>query len=216
MGWVQRLVEGLKNVVFGLSPVKLVAIAVLFILALVAMIVPIVTGFANAYYAYLVLGGLTIALFITRTIEPWEWGIEVYHLITFSVAFVFGPLVALAMNGVSFLFFPITQAMGRDWLHYMTKTLMGPAIQVIILGISAVFAGLLGIYAREAVMRDLPFYYLLSIIISDTTVGSVLRKMFTPLNETRMGIYAVIGLTFNYFLITKFGVGFIGFLEGLK
>jgi len=216
MGWLHRLDEGLKRVVFRLSPLQIFVVVAFLLLGLGIVIVSLVTEITRAYYAYFVLAGIALALFITRTIEPWEWGIELYNLINFCVAFVFGPVFALLLNFVTFLLFPVTQAMGRDWLHYMTKTLIGPMLQLVILAISGIAAGLLGIYAREAVLKNLTFYYMLVIVISDTLFGGVLRKMFTPLNETRIAIYSGIDLTFNYFFISKFGLGFILFLEGLK
>lgn len=216
MGWRHQLGEGLKRIVFGLSTLQILGVVAILLLGLGVAVVSMVTELTKAYYAYFVLAGIALALFITRTIEPWEWGIELYNLINFSVAFVFGPVLALFMNFVTFLLFPVTQAMGKDWLHYMTKTLIGPMIQLVILAISGIVAGLLGIYAREAVLGNLVFYYMLVVIISDTLFGGVLRKTFTPLNGTRIAIYSGIDLTMNYFFISKFGLGFILFLEGLK
>ncbi len=85
MGWLHQLGEDLKRIVFGLSTLQILGVVAILLLGLGVAVVSMVTELTRAYYAYFVLAGIALALFITRTIEPWEWGIELYNLINFSV-----------------------------------------------------------------------------------------------------------------------------------
>lgn len=213
----KNIKKRLADKIFRLSATKLAGIAFVGILVIVLMIYNLfLRDTPKSLELYAVFFAIGAALFITRSIEPWEWGIEIYHILIFGVALEFGILIPLILNIATLLLVPVHQMMEHPYKHYLTKSLPGPIIQSSILFITTIAFGLMGKYAYQAVMSNMVLYYMATLIIADYLIGNILRKTFTPLEPFRLIIYSTIGLAFNYYLITNHGPAFIGFLHSLK
>jgi len=211
-----ELGKRVKNWVFGAGTAELLAL--FFAVAVLAglFVYGLIASASKTLELYAVMLAIGVALFITRSIEPWEWGIEMYHILIFGVALEFGLLVPTVLNIATLLLVPVHQMMDHPYKHYLVKSLPGPMIQSGILLITTLIFGLMGKYMYNAVTGNIVFYYLLTITFADYFIGNILRKTFTPLEPFRLLIYSTMGFAFNYYLITNYGAGLIAYLHALR
>ncbi len=206
----------IKNWIFRFEAVEFLALfSVVAVIAFFA-VYALLASASKTIEIYAVLLTITAALFITRSIEPWEWGIEIYHMLIFGVALEFGLLIPVVLNIATFLMVPVHQMIEHPYKHYLVKSLPGPMIQSAILLITTVIFGLMGKYMYNEVAGNIVPYYLLTITFADYMIGNIFRKTFTPLEPFRLLIYSTMGFAFNYYLITNYGTGFVSYLHALK
>jgi len=206
----------IKNWMFRFEAVELLALFVIAAVIAFFAAYALLAGASKTIEIYAVLLTITAALFITRSIEPWEWGIEIYHILIFGVALEFGLLIPMVLNIATFLMVPVHQMIEHPYKHYLVKSLPGPMIQSAILLITTVIFGLMGKYMYNEAAGNMVPYYLATITFADYAIGNILRKTFTPLEPFRLLIYSTMGFAFNYYLITNYGAGFVSYLHALK
>jgi len=205
-----ELAERAKERIFGMSAtsILLLVIAVFFALAatLVAIVATIPPESTLVRYPAFVI--LLLALFISRTIEPWQWGLEVYQITIFTMALTFGMTAALLATLVTFLMFPISWSIETPYDFYLTKNYIGPIVQTAVLFFISVIGGLLGTFAYESTVANFTYYYLGTLVFSDMLIGNYLRFKITPLPIYRIAVYSLIVLVVNYQLALN-GSGYL-------
>jgi hypothetical protein len=163
---------------------------------------------------YLFFSVLFTTLVLSRYLDFWEYGLELYNFFIFSLAFVYGPLVGIAVSLGFFLPIPVLQ-IKRFGGHHATKTLQGPFIQSVGMVIISIIGGLGGLFASSFVMANLILVSHTAIIFGDYIIGNILRIKITPLKWDRILVYTMLSGVINYQVFTAFGISFIQFLQAL-
>ena len=163
---------------------------------------------------YLFFSVLFTTLVLSRYLDFWEYGLELYNFFIFSLAFVYGPLVGIAVSLGSFLPIPLLQ-IKRFGGHHATKTLQGPFIQSVGMIIISLIGGFGGLFAGSFVLANLILVSHTAIILGDYIIGNFLRIKITPLKWDRILVYTMLSGVINYQVFTAFGISFIQFLSAL-
>lgn len=93
---------------------------------------------------YLFLIAILITISISRTLQLWEYGIQVYHFLLFWFAFVYGIVPGLAMVFLSLFF--VMYFVFYIPKHYLIHTMLGPILTTITLSAIVLVAGLGAIF----------------------------------------------------------------------
>lgn len=202
-----EIAERAKEKIFGMSAATILILLLAAFIALAATLAAIVATIPPEspvirYPAFLIL---ILALFISRTIEPWQWGIEIYQITIFTMALTFGMATALAVTVLTFLMFPISWTIETPYDFYLTKNYIGPMVQTIVLFFISIIGGLLGMFAYESAAANFIYYYMGTLLFSDMLAGNYLRFKITPLPVYRIAVYSLIVLIVNYQLALNGG-----------
>jgi len=186
------------------------------------LLLPLLLVLGSAFFFFALLGPslvkylffsvLFTTLVLSRYLDFWEYGLELYNFFIFSLAFVYGPLAGIAISLASFLPIPLLQ-IKRFGGHHATKTLQGPFIQSVGMIIISILGGLGGLFASSFVLANLILFSHAAIILGDYIIGNILRVKITPLKWDRILVYTMLSGVINYQVFTAFGVSFIQFLQ---
>lgn len=156
----------------------------------------------------LALLGITI---FSRSIEAWQFGVEIHHFILFGLAYTFGVWWALA-------FVVLTSAANIFMVlfvhsHMFIHTMLGPMLQTLDMMIVAIFAGIYGAISGSFG----PDTVLLATVI--ITIGTATEKIlcyrFAGVDLGRLSTATVVATLVNYNELIYLGPGYIALLNSL-
>jgi len=187
----------------------LVLVPVLLLMALLFLIL-ILAPYDILRRAMVILALLGITIF-SRSIEAWQFGVEIHHFILFGLAYTFGVWWALA-------FVILTSAANIFMVlfvrsHMFIHTMLGPMLQTLDMLFVAIAAGIYGAisgsFGPDTVLAA-------TVII---TIGTAMEKLlcyrFAGVDLGRLSTATVVAILVNYNELMYLGPGYILLLNSL-
>ncbi len=138
-----------------------------------------------------------ILVVISRSIQLWEWGLEIYGILTFWVAYEYGLVTGLYFTIFSSI---IVMAIALSALHhFLNHSFAGPFFQSIDLLIVTLLGGIAGYVTHPAI--ETLIVVALGCVVVGRTVQSFLSNMFIGLPWVRLIPGIVISVMVNYNLL---------------
>jgi len=161
---------------------------------------------------YVVFIALFLAILVSRMLRVWEWGVEVFHFLTFCLTFVYGFLFGATFTIVLSLALLYTLSAPRA--HYLTYGTVSILIQSFGIFVNVLLAGALSVIAHAAVLSNLPFFGTAIVFIA-LLFDKFLTNRFVGIDWGRLSVSLLVGFVLNYNLFMLSGADIIGFLSQL-
>lgn len=141
--------------------------------------------------------GLFVLVVISRSLQLWEWGLEVYGITTFWIAYNYGLTTGLIFTIVSSI---VVLAIALAAIHhFLNHSFAGPFFQSIDLMIVTILGGIAGYFTHPAI--ETLIVVALGCVVVGRTVQSFLSNMFIGLPWLRLIPGVFITVMVNYKLL---------------
>jgi len=144
-----------------------------------------------------VLLAVFILVIISRSIQLWEWGLEVYGIATFWVAYEYGLTIGLYFTIFSSV--AVIAIALAAMHHFLNHSFAGPFFQSIDLMIVTILGGIAGYFTHPAIGTLI--IVALGCVVVGRTVQSFLSNMFIGLPWLRLIPGIFISVMVNYKLL---------------
>ncbi len=164
---------------------------------------------AEVYSRYAAFALVFLAILLSRMLRVWEWGVEVFHFLTFCVTFAygffFGSVIALVMSVAMVYLLSAPRA------HYLTYGTVSILIQSFGIFVNIVLTGALSFIAPGISVQ----YSGTAVVLVALFFDKLLTHRFVGIDLGRLSVSLLVGVVLNYNLFMLFGAGTIGFLSKL-
>ena len=179
---IQGFIHGMPAWAILVVPIALILVGVGFALATIP------EAIANHYFFIALLFAVVT---LSRMIQLWEFGIQVYTFLIFTFSFVYGPISGLIFVVLSSAIM-IYQALFLP-NHMTNHSLFGPAVQSLELCVMAVIAGTLGY------LGYFPFILpAVAICMALTFFEKFMANRFVGIDWGRLSAAQVVEVAINY------------------
>ena len=175
--------------------------AFLLIVFTISIFTPTVT--ANHY---LFLLAIFVAISVSRIVQLWEFGIQVYHFLFFWFAFVYGILPGLLVVFLSYLLSVYIVINAKK--HYLNHSFFGTTVNSFALIAVAIVAGIAGYFFPSFTLSNF-----LAFPIAACTITSAFEKImaykFAGVDWGRLTVSSVVELMINYNLFLFYSAPYL-------
>jgi len=179
-------------------------LAFMFIAYTVSVSIP--TTMANHY---LFLLTIFIVVSISRTVQLWEYGIELYDFLLFWFAFTYGAAAGTGMVILSFLF--VTYFVLYVPKHYLIHTMLGPILTTVTLIPLVIIAGMAGRFFPGIVTAN-PVIFPLIVCTTFDMLQKFGANRFAGVEIGRLASAQVVEIMINYNLFLFYTPIYLGLL----
>lgn len=164
---------------------------------------------AEATARYMAFALVFFAILLSRMLRVWEWGVEVFHFLTFCIVlaygFVFGAVLTVAMSAlVLYLLF-------NARAHYFTYGAASILIQSLGLLVNVALAGALSFLAPGISIQ----YSGTGVVFIALLLDKFLTNRFVGIGWGRLSASLLVDVVLNYNLFSLFGAALLSFLSGV-
>jgi len=159
---------------------------------------------------YLFLIAILVVVAISRTVQAWEYGIQVYHFLLFWFAFVYGVWPGILMVFLST--FIVTYFVFYVPKHYLIHTMLGPVLTTITLTFLVTVAGIAGRFFPGYIYSNFVVFPVMLAAVS-TLFEKIGAHRFAGVEIGRLASAQVVEIMVNYNLFLFYSFSYVTLLR---